>query len=292
MKTLIITLDGTPYAAVVRGDRELNPLKVRDALGAESVELADDATVESATGAPVGYAGPVGLSIPVIVDHEVAAMSSGICGANQADAHYTFVAFDRDYKAHLVADIRMAEEGDGCPMCASGNLRAFRGIEVGHVFHLGTKYSAPMGCTFSDQEGKTQTMVMGCYGIGITRIMAAAIEQNHDDNGMCWPLPLAPFHIAILPLGKQGDEVYEASNRVYEELQESGFEVLIDDRSERPGVKFADADVMGIPLRITVGRRTLQEGCVEMKLRRGGHEEKVALDRIVPAVERLLRGAP
>ncbi len=290
MKTLILTLDGKPYAAIVRGDRELNPLKVRDALGAETVELADEDLVKEVTGAPVGYAGPIGLEIPIIVDHEVASMSSGVCGANKANTHYKFVATDRDFKPEAVADIRMAAEGDCCPMCG-GSLRAFRGIEVGHVFHLGTKYSEPMGCTYSDKDGKTQTMVMGCYGIGITRIMAAAIEQNHDENGICWPLPLAPYAVIILPLGKPGDEVYDAAERMYTELQQAGLEVLLDDRTERPGVKFADADVLGIPLRITVGRRGVKEGSVEMRVRRGGHEEKVAMDRIVPAVERLLRSA-
>jgi prolyl-tRNA synthetase len=288
LKTLIITLDGEPYAAVVRGDRELNPLKVRDALGAEVVELADEALVKEVTGAPLGFAGPIGLTIPIIVDHEIASIHSGVCGANQADKHYKFVSADRDFSVHTTADIRLAQDGDSCPMC-TGNLRAFRGIEVGHVFHLGTKYSEPMGCTFSNKEGQTETMVMGCYGIGITRIMAAAIEQNHDENGICWPLALSPFSVILLPLGKTGDEVYDASERIYAELQAAGVEVLFDDRAERPGVKFADADVLGIPLRITVGRRGLKEGSVEFKVRADGREEKVALDRVLPAVERLLR---
>lgn len=276
LKTLIVAVDGQPMAAVVRGDHELNLMKVRDALGAEEAELADDATVEEVTGAPVGFAGPVGLQIPVLVDRAVEHMVGAVCGANAADTHYRGVAVGRDFEVARVEDLRMAQGGDPCPRC-DGNLRAFRGIEVGHVFYLGTKYTEPMGCTFLDTDGKAQPMVMGCYGIGVTRIMAAAVEQSHDDRGIIWPVALAPFEAAILPLGKAGDEVYAEAERLYEALGAAGVDVLLDDRNERPGVKFADAELMGFPWQVVLGRRGLKEGVVELKSRATGETEKIPL---------------
>lgn len=282
LKTLIVVADEeTPWAALVRGDRELNLVKLRTALGASDVELADDETVARVTQAPVGFAGPVGLEgVAIVVDQEVATMVDAICGANAADAHLVGVAVGRDFTPAKVADIRVAVDGDPCPRCG-GKLRAFRGIEVGHVFFLGTKYSEPMGCTFLDANGKSQPMVMGCYGIGVTRIMAAAIEQHHDDKGIIWPMSLAPFEVAVIPLGKPGDEVDEAATRLYDDLVAAGVDVILDDRKERPGVKFADAELTGYPLQIVLGRRSLEEGIVELKTRRDGSVDKVPLDEAV-----------
>ena len=199
IKTLILDVDGEPIAALVRGDRELNPLKVKRLYGADSATLAHDGMVTEVTGAPVGFAGPVGLNIPVVADPEVMALSEAICGANAGGQHLAGVVPGAHFSPERVSDLRMAEDGDACPRCGEP-LRAYRGIEVGHVFFLGTKYSEAMDCTFLNAEGKSKPMVMGCYGIGVTRIMAAAIEQNHDENGIAWPMALAPFEVAVIPL--------------------------------------------------------------------------------------------
>ncbi len=271
------------YAAILRGDRELNILKVKRALGAHTVELADDATVVEVTGAPVGYAGPVGLSVPVLIDPEAARVVDAVCGANAADQHFIGVQLGRDFDPKRIIDLRMAEGGDPCPRC-QGTLRAFRGIEVGHVFLLGTDYSEPMGCTFLDRNGKTAPMVMGCYGIGVTRIMAAAIEQRHDDKGIKWPVSLAPFECAVLSLGKPGDVVAQAAEEIYEGLRSAGVETLFDDRKERAGVKFADAELIGFPVVVVLGKRGLDSGQVEVKIRSDGSKYDVAIDGIVDFV--------
>jgi prolyl-tRNA synthetase len=283
IKTLIVDVDGTPWAALVRGDRELNLIKLRKALGATDVALATDDVVRGATGAPTGYAGPVGLDpakVRTIADPEVLAMSTAVTGANAADQHLTGVVPGTHFVATETADIRMAVGGDPCPRC-EGHLRAYRGIEVGHVFYLGTRYSAPMGCTFLDQEGATHPMVMGCYGIGVTRIMAAAIEQNHDERGIVWPMPIAPYKVIVIPLAKPEEPVWEAAEAVYTALRARGVEALFDDRKDRPGAKFADADLIGAPLQIIVGKRTFDAGQAELKSRASGETTLVALDAIV-----------
>jgi len=280
IKTLILDVDGEPVAALVRGDRELNPLKVKRLYGADSAELAHDGIVTEVTGAPVGFAGPVGLSIPVVADPEVMALTEAICGANAGDQHLSGVVPGAHFTPERVADLRMAQDGDACPRCG-GTLKAYRGIEVGHVFFLGTKYSEAMDCTFLNSEGKSKPMVMGCYGIGVTRIMAAAIEQNHDDNGIAWPMALAPFEVAVIPLGKPGDEASEVAAGIYQELVDAGIEAILDDRKERPGVKFNDAELIGYPLQIVVGSRGLAEGVVEFKDRRAGTKESIETGTVV-----------
>ncbi len=290
IKTLIVLVDGQPWAALVRGDRELNPLKIKDALQAGEVTLADDATVTRVTGAPVGFAGPVGLSIPVIADPEVALMVDAVCGANAADTHLRGVAAGRDFSPRQVADVHLAREGDACPRC-EGRLRAFRGIEVGHVFYLGTRYSKPMGCTFLDRDGQDKPMVMGCYGIGVTRILAAAVEQHFDDRGIVWPMALAPFQLAIIPLGRPGDELASAADQLYRDAKAAGLDAVIDDRDERPGVKFADSDLMGFPLQVVLGKRGLAEGKVELKFRDGRATENVPLAEIVERLRALVAEA-
>ncbi len=280
IKTLILDVDGEPVAALVRGDRELNPLKVKRLYGADSAELAHDGIVTEVTGAPVGFAGPVALGIPVVADPEVMALTDAICGANSGDQHLSGVIPGLHFQPAHVTDLRMAQDGDGCARCG-GTLKAYRGIEVGHVFFLGTKYSEAMDCTFLNAEGKSKPMVMGCYGIGVTRIMAAAIEQHHDDNGIAWPMALAPFEVAVIPLGKPGDEASEVAAGLYQELLDSGVEAILDDRKERPGVKFNDAELIGYPLQIVVGSRGLAEGVVEFKDRAAGSKDSVETGAVV-----------
>jgi prolyl-tRNA synthetase len=256
-------------------------------LGAREVFAATDADVEKATGAPVGFAGPVGLKTPIYADLEIRGMANFVVGANAADAHYKNVNLGRDFEATQIVDLRTASPGDPCPRCDGGHYKGYRGIEVGHVFFLGTKYSAPMKCNVLDESGTEKPMIMGCYGIGVTRIAAAAIEQNHDDNGIIWPLPLAPFQVEIVSDTTNADCV-KAADEIYEGLTKEGIEVLYDDREERMGPKFKDADLIGIPLRITVGKKSLAEGAVEFKHRRSKDAEKIQRADIVrKTVERV-----
>jgi prolyl-tRNA synthetase len=285
VKTLICLVDGVPAAVLVRGDREMNEIKVKRALGAQEVVLANDRAVAEATNAPVGFAGPVGLKIPVHMDQEVAAMASFIAGANKADAHVTNVVAGRDFKAASIGDFRQAAVGDKCPRCAEGTFKGFRGIEVGHVFFLGTKYSAPMKCNFLDTDGKEKPAIMGCYGIGVTRIAAAAIEQNHDADGIVWPVPIAPFEVHLLSLAANDAAVVEACNDLYKQLNDACVEVLYDDRDERPGSKFKDSDLIGLPYRMAIGKKGLAEGIVEIKARTSSEVIKVPLTEAVAWVK-------
>jgi prolyl-tRNA synthetase len=279
VKTLIYLVGGQPVAVLVRGDREVNEIKLRRALEADEILLATDATVREVTGAPLGFAGPVALKMPVPIycDLEVQALSDFVVGANAADAHLTGVNVDIDFKPTAFGDYRMAAGGDGCARCADGHLHAYRGIEVGQVFFLGTKYSKPMGVTFLDVDGQEKAAQMGCYGIGVTRIVAAAIEQNHDKDGIIWPVPLAPYEVAVLELQQDDDNVIATSKRLYEELLSAGIDVLYDDRDERAGVKFKDADLIGIPFRLAIGRKGVAEGIVELKRRNGTEVRKIRI---------------
>ncbi|GAB4170076.1 MAG: proline--tRNA ligase [Geothermobacteraceae bacterium] len=270
VKTLIVETDrGELAAALVRGDRELNLVKLGNMLDCDWVELADDAKVLAATGGPAGFAGPVGLKIPIYADLEIKGMADFVVGANEKDVHLTGVNLGRDFEVTRFADLRQAEAGDPCPRCG-GSLETWRGIEVGHVFKLGTKYSESMNATVLDEQGQERTLIMGCYGIGVGRTVAAAIEQNHDDNGIIWPMPIAPFQVLITLVNPKDDDVRRAGEDLYAELQQRGVEVLLDDRDERPGSKFKDADLIGIPLRVTVGARALAEGNLELQERRSG----------------------
>jgi len=290
IKTLIVNADGALHAVLVRGDHELNEIKLAKLLGADAVELADDARTVAATGAPVGFAGPVGLGgvESIIADHAVRGMRDAVVGANAGDAHHVHVDEGRDFQAARFADLRLAVDGDACPRCA-GPLKGYRGIEVGHVFFLGTKYSEAMRCNYLDEHSKEKPMVMGCYGIGITRIMAAAIEQNHDDKGIVWPRAIAPYQVAILPLQMNKSDVVQAAEAIYDRLTDAGFEVLLDDRKERAGAKFADAELIGTPLRIAIGGRGLKEGIVELKVRGGDEVEKVPLDGLLDEIRSRLQ---
>jgi prolyl-tRNA synthetase len=274
-KTLIYLADGKPVAVMIRGDRDVNEPKLQAALGAEELVLATDKAVEEVTKAPVGFAGPVGLDVPLFVDRELETMVNFVTGANEGDQHFVNVNLGRDFRPTAVLDVRTAAAGDRCARCEAGTYEGYRGIEVGQVFFLGTKYSQPMQCTFLDEAGASKPMVMGCYGIGVTRTAAAAIEQGHDDAGIVWPMAIAPFHVEVVSLQPKDAAVAEAAQRLHDELQAAGVEVLLDDRDERVGVKLNDADLIGIPLRVAVGKKSLQAGEVEVKWRRAAEIEKV-----------------
>ena len=288
IKTMIVTADGQPVAALVRGDQELSLTKLKKAIGAEIVELATAATIEDVTGGKMGFSGPVGLAIRTIADRSVVSMGSSVTGANKEDYHIINVLPGRDFELKETGDIRVASEGDMCPKCKTGKLSATRGIEVGHVFMLGTKYSEAMNATFIDSDGKEKPYIMGCYGIGIGRTVAAAIEQNHDENGMIFPKALAPFQVSVLPLKVKDEEIMSAAEKIYAELQKKGFEVIIDDRDVGPGFKLKDAELIGIPVHVAVGPRTIKEGEAELKLRKGGISRNVKLDEVAAEVESLL----
>jgi len=269
LKTLIVEGDGQPVAIVLRGDHELKTIKAEKLPGvATPLTLADSATVQRVTGAETGYAGPIGLDIPVYFDHAVRNLSDFVCGANETGAHYVGVNFGRDLEHGDTVDVRNVVDGDPSPG-GKGTLSIARGIEVGHIFQLGTKYSEAMGATVQDQDGNDVAMSMGCYGIGVTRIVGAAIEQNHDDNGIIWPEPLTPFNVVLIPINMHRSEIVrEAAEALYRELSDLGLEVLFDDRDARPGVKFADAELIGVPHRLVVSERGLAAGELEYRHRR------------------------
>lgn len=279
-KTLIYKADDKIVAAIVRGDRELNETKLQNLLGCIELEMADAQTVQTLTNAEVGFAGPIGLGTEVIVDSEVAAMKNFVVGANETGYHYKNVNIGRDFKASVVKDIRTIVEGDKCPKCGQ-SVNVEMGIEVGHIFKLGTKYSEALNCNYLDESGNENPMVMGCYGIGVNRTMAAIIEQNNDENGIIWPISVAPYHVIIIPVNTEDLVQMELAEKIYDELLAAGVEVMLDDRNERAGVKFKDADLIGIPIRITIGKKA-GEGVVEYKMRKDGqfvvmpYEEAVA----------------
>lgn len=265
-KLLIFLADDRPIGALIRGDHEANEAKVRRAFGASSLVPADPAQIEKATGAPMGFLGPVGAKIPIAIDRAVAALETVVVGGNATDVHLTGVVPGRDFPLDNVRDLRNAEEGDPCPKCGTAMVTN-QGIEIGHVFKLGTKYSKAMGATFLDEHGHAQPVIMGCYGIGVNRILAAAVEAFHDDNGILWPLNLAPYEVIVVPLQGQNEAVSSATDAIVKHLEAAGVDVLIDDREQRPGVKFKDADLIGIPLRVVVGERGLKEDKIEVKWR-------------------------
>ena len=279
---------------ILRSDHEPNEVKLRNLLGADALELVPLEEAEALAGCKSGFIGPVELKVPIYGDRSLEGAFNLTCGANKTDFHHFGFLPSRDlsdFKGFF--DLRKAAEGDLCPRCGKGHFQAFRGIEVGQVFKLGTKYSLSMGCNYLDQEGKEHPMIMGCYGIGITRTVAAVIEQNYDDDGIVWPWPVAPYQVHLLNLDPGNGEVMELSNRLEKELEEAGFEVLHDDREGMsPGVKFKDADLLGFPLRLTVGARGLKEGTVELRDRRTKETLKVApasvLEKVAAAKERIM----
>lgn len=273
-KTLIYRADDKFVVAIVRGDRELNETKLKNYVDCVELEMASPEDVERITNAVVGFAGPVGLKdIQIIVDNEVVNMRNFIVGANKSGYHIKNVNYDRDFKATKVMDIRQIENGDICPKCGA-TVHLARGIEVGHIFKLGTKYSKALGCNFLDEEGKENPMVMGCYGIGVNRTLAAVIEQNNDENGIIWPISVAPYHVVVVPVNTKDETQVKLAEEIYNELQNRGLEVVLDDRNERPGVKFKDCDLIGYPVRIVVGKKA-GENIVEFKLRKESEKQEL-----------------
>ncbi|QGY38780.1 proline--tRNA ligase [Pseudodesulfovibrio cashew] len=284
VKTLLFVVDGNPVAALVRGDRELNDVKLRNLVGGNEIEMADEETVKKLTGAPVGFAGPAGLAedVPVYADHELLSATDWVAGANKGDTHVQHLSLGRDCKVEAFADLRVIEPTDPCPECG-GEIEFKKGIEVGHVFKLGLKYSEKMEATFLDENGKSQYMIMGCYGIGVSRIVASAIEQNHDENGCCFPPSIAPFEVCLISLGGKDQDVADKAEELYATLEGLGVEVAYDDRKERPGVKFAEADLIGYPMQLVLGGKGLKNGIIEAKNRKTGEKTELPLEGFAEA---------
>lgn len=290
-KTLVYIADGSPVIVLIRGDHELAETKLTAVLKCNELFLADDETILEVTGAPAGFAGPVGLKkeVPVYADNHLKNLECGVSGANKKDTHLLNIYAGRDFpKDTVFKDLRTALENETCPRCKKGNYEMYRGIEVGQVFFLGKKYSEKMNAYVLDENGSSVILTMGCYGIGVTRTMAAAIEQNYDENGIIWPFPIAPFHVIICPIGND-EEIKNTSEKLYIELNNDNIEVILDDRCERPGVMFKDADLLGIPLRITIGSRNLKEGKCEIKLRRDKEPELVPIDKAKEYIREILK---
>ncbi len=280
LKTLIYVADGKPVVAVLRGDTELNEPKLQRALAAKQLFKASEEIYRQVAGCEPGFAGPAGLNAAIVADHAVADVVNAVSGANKTDKHLVNINVGRDWRPARYADIRMIRPGDKCPRCGKA-VAFFKGIEVGHVFKLGTKYSSAMNAGFLTEKGEKSPFLMGCYGIGVSRVLAAAIEQCHDDNGIIWPAGIAPFQVVVLPLNVSEPKVVEAAEKIYEGLKAKGVEVLLDDRDQRAGVKFKDADLLGLPWRVTVGERKLAEGKVEIKARAAGGGEDVPIEKAV-----------
>jgi len=289
IKTLVYKIDQKELVAVVvRGDHQVNELKLQSVLDAREVALAEDSEIEAATQVAPGFLGPIGLKLRMVADRSIQGMRGAVTGANAADAHYVEVDQERDFTPNAFADLRMVAAGDLCPRCEKGSLETYRGIEVGQVFYLGKKYSEALGATYLDAEGRERPIEMGCYGIGITRLMAAAIEQNNDDSGIIWPFSIAPFHVLLLPINYKEKAIREVTDGLYQRLQESGTEILLDDRDERPGVKFKDADLIGIPLRVTIGAKGLEKGCVEVRWRRDGRTDEFPIAHAAQKIQAIV----
>lgn len=283
--------EGAFVMALLRGDHELNEIKLKNTLGWDDIRMATDEEIPVATGAPVGFLGPIGVKdgLQIIADLALNGMANCVIGANETDMHYIGANPGRDFVVERTADLRNVVAGDSCPRCESGRMEMWRGIEVGHVFKLGTKYSEKLGATYLDADGKENIIFMGCYGIGIGRTVAASIEQNHDENGIIFPIPLAPFHCSVVALnpGKESGVLAEAEE-IYFRLEKLGLEVLFDDRDERPGVKFKDNDLIGIPLRIVVGSKGLAEGKVELKNRKTGEMQLLPIEEAISLVKQIV----
>jgi prolyl-tRNA synthetase len=288
-KTLLFRTDDKIVAAMIRGDRQINEIKLKNALGCINLEMADAATVEKITGAPVGFAGPVKLkNVTIVADEEVTRLRNFVTGANENDFHYTGVNVDRDFKIDQVAQIRCAQEGELCPRCMKGKLLTSRGIEVGNTFMLGTKYSSALGASYLDVDGQEKPFIMGSYGIGITRTAQATVEKFHDEAGIIWPASIAPFSVEILPLNVSDKNQNQVALEIYGKMKEKGVEVLLDDREDRAGVKFNDADLIGIPLRVNVGAKSLKEGKVEVCIRKTKEVISVVPEQVTGKCQELL----
>ncbi len=283
IKTLLFNVDGEPVAALVRGDREVNDVKLRNLMGGNEIDFASEDEVKEWTGAPVGFAGPVGLKVKrIFADHELCTSTDWVAGANKGDTHIKHLSLGRDCKIEKFADIRVITESDPCPDCG-GKIEFTKGIEVGHVFKLGDKYSKKLEATFLDENGKSKPMIMGCYGIGVSRIVASAIEQNNDENGAVFPPSIAPFEVCMISLGGKDEAVNEKAAELYEQLVGMGIDVAYDDRKDRPGVKFAEADLIGYPMQLVLGGKGLKNGIIEAKNRKTGEKIELPLEGFTEA---------
>lgn len=290
VKSLLYQGDDKIFLVLVRGDRTLNEIKLNNALGGFiSLQLASPELVKEILGCEPGSVGPVETpaKLMVVADAEISLMKRAVCGANQADHHYTDVVPSRDFRIDQVLDLRMVEPGEACLKCGAP-LKEARGIEVGQVFKLGTKYSKALGANFLDENGVERSCVMGCYGVGVSRTIAAAIEQNHDEFGIIWPMPIAPYHCLIVPTSSKDPLVAETGDKLYQELKGLGVEVVLDDRDERAGVKFKDADLVGYPLRVTLGSKTLANGQVELKERKSGETHLINVADLAQRVKEII----
>lgn len=283
LKTLLYIVDNATVAVVVRGDHDVNEIKVSQYMSAETIMLAEKEQVEQFIKSEVGYIGPIGLNIPILIDASVLSIHDGIAGANVANYHYRHVNVSRDLDQTHVADFRNVVEGDSCPRCEQGTLQLHRGIEIGHVFKLGTKYSEKLSATFLDQSGRDKAMIMGCYGIGVSRILSAVVEQHHDEHGIIWPTALTPYHVHIIVISTKDEIQMQLVQQLETHLEKHGVEILIDDRDERPGIKFKDSDLIGIPYRIVVGKDAIH-GNVEWVERRSNTKELISADDAIQRV--------
>lgn len=280
MKTLIYAADGKPVAVIVRGDHEVNEIKLKNALAAATLELADQDTTERVTGAPTGFTGPVGLTVPILVDHAVLAMKAGFAGANEKDFHFGNVKLNVHLTNVQTGDYRNAVVNDCCPRCEPGRLTFHRGIEIGQVFKLGTKYSEALNAKFLNASGTEQPLIMGCYGIGVSRLLSAVLEQHSDSNGIIWPESIAPYQVHVVPISVKDQVQMDLAMHIEARLSEAGVETLLDDRDERPGVKFKDSDLIGMPLRIVVGKHAA-EGIVELKRRNESQTHSLPFEEVI-----------
>ncbi len=292
IKAVVYKLDDTVVLAMVRGDHEVNEVRLQNLYHAVNVDMASEEDLKRC-GLTAGYISPIGLGkvkdFDIVVDKTVMEMEDACCGANAVDKHYVHVNPKRDFGDVKVETIRLITSEDVCPECG-GHIELKKGIEVGQVFKLGTKYSEKLGCTYLDQNGKTHPMVMGCYGIGVTRTVAASIEQNHDEDGIIWPVAIAPYEVVIVPTNNKDEEVMAAARKLYDEMEDYHDEVVLDDRNERAGIKFKDADLIGYPVRVTIGKKWQESGMVEVRLRRDGSVAEVPLEECKAKVDEILKG--
>ncbi|MFH1994280.1 MAG: proline--tRNA ligase [Nitrospinota bacterium] len=288
VKTLIFKSDNRFAAILIRGDRQANEVKLKDIFAGNEAVLANEEEVKKITAAPSGFSGPIGLKIDIIADNSVKGMTNFVVGGNKKDTHLINVNIGRDFEIKQFADIANIEDSDPCPLCDKGHLKIDRGIELGHIFKLGTKYSESMKAYYTDAEGTEKPMIMGCYGIGVGRTMAAAIEQNHDENGIVWPIPLAPFKATVIPLNTNHEGIMEVAEKLYKALTELGIETLLDDREDRAGAKFKDADLLGIPIHLIIGERGLNEGQIELKMRLDGAKEMLSVEETAARVKAII----
>lgn len=282
VKTVIYLVDSVLHMVLLRGDREANEVKVKNFLKAQEIRMATDSEIEENLAIPVGFMGPYKLkNIRIIADISLKGLKNFVTGSNEIDYHLINANFDRDIQVETFADLSDAKDGDPCPRCTAGILYSIKGIEVGHIFKLGTKYSKAMKAFFLDENGKEKPMIMGCYGIGVGRTVAASIEQNHDSDGIIFPKPISPFNIIIVPTDTKNLDIVNASNYIYNIFKELGFDVLLDDRDERPGVKFKDADLIGIPFRITIGNSFKKEGKIELFVRKTKNKLFYSIEEVI-----------